>query len=227
MKYIHQSEKYKAVVSVETFFELLAWYLETPDCSLLRALVCATDCEKEYLDTSSNLVLDDPCMSPPDNSPESESDNESVTSEPIGVDPSTVCITVRICVAEMRWGMLRCAHSWLFGVLDPAFDYDFTGKKDDGTVFYRGGTCYYRPYGWKRYALKVLDRYDDNKWLGRSGHRTGSSDGEWPVSYHGTGVTVSGSIALEGYSLSKGKRFRYIWQGNLFHSIHRCCCNVC
>ena len=34
-------------------------------------------------------------------------------------------------------------------LLDPAFDYDFTGKKDDGTVFYRGGKRYYRPYGWK------------------------------------------------------------------------------
>ena len=54
-----------------------------------------------------------------------------------------------------------------------------------------------------------MDRYRDNKWLGRSGHRTGSSDGEWPVSYHGTGVNVSGSIAQEGYDLSKGKRFRY------------------
>jgi hypothetical protein len=94
-------------------------------------------------------------------------------------------------------------------LLDPAFDYDFTGKKDDGTVFYRGDKRYYRPYGWKRCALKVLDRYRDNKWLGRSGHRTGSSDGEWPVSYHGTGVNVSGSIAQEGYDLSKGKRFRY------------------
>ena len=94
-------------------------------------------------------------------------------------------------------------------LLDPAFDYDFTGKKDDGTVFYRGGTRYYRPYGWKRYALKVLSRYDDDKWLGKPGHRTGSSGGEWPVSYHGTGVNVSGSIAQEGYDLSKGKRFRY------------------
>ena len=60
-----------------------------------------------------------------------------------------------------------------------------------------------------RCALKVLDQYCDNKWLGRSGHRTGSSEGEWPVSYHGTGVNVSGSIAQEGYDLSKGKRFRY------------------
>ena len=94
-------------------------------------------------------------------------------------------------------------------LLDPAFDYDFTGKRDDGTVFYRGGERYYRPYGWKRCALKVLNRYSNNKWLGDAGHRVGSCDGEWPVSYHGTGVNVSGSIAQEGYNLSKGKRFLY------------------
>ena len=29
------------------------------------------------------------------------------------------------------------------------------------------------------------------------------------MSYHGTGVNVSGSIAQEEYDLSKGKRFRY------------------
>ena len=28
-------------------------------------------------------------------------------------------------------------------LLDSAFDYDFTGKKDDGTVLYRGGKRYY------------------------------------------------------------------------------------
>ena len=94
-------------------------------------------------------------------------------------------------------------------LLDPSFDYDFTRKVDDGTVFYRGGKRYFRPYGWKRCALKVLDRYGDNDWLGRPGHRTGSCEGEWPVSYHGTGVNVSGSIAQEGYNLSKGKRFKY------------------
>ena len=94
-------------------------------------------------------------------------------------------------------------------LLDPAFDYDFTRKKDDGMVFYRGGKRYHRPYGWERFALQVLDRYSDNKWLGRSGQRTRSTEGEWPVSYHGTGIGVGGSIAQEGYDLSKGKRFRY------------------
>ena len=70
-------------------------------------------------------------------------------------------------------------------LLDSAYDYDFTRQRDNGSAYYRGGKRYYRPYGWERFALKILDRYSDNKWIGKSGHRTGSSDGEWPVSYHG------------------------------------------
>ena len=70
-------------------------------------------------------------------------------------------------------------------LLDPAYDYDFTGWRHDGTKFYRGGYEYHRPYGWKRYALKVLDRFGDNKWLGKPGYRVGSSEDEWPVSYMG------------------------------------------
>ena len=71
------------------------------------------------------------------------------------------------------------------------------------------GHCYYRPYSWKRYALKVLGRYEDNKWLGENGMRTKQCEEEWPVSqsYHGTDIGVTGNIAQEGYDLQRGKRF--------------------
>ena len=94
-------------------------------------------------------------------------------------------------------------------LLDPRYDYDFTRMRDDGTKYYRGGYEYHRPYGWKRYAIKVRGRFDDDRWLGARGLRADSSDGEWPVSYHGTAVNVSGNIAQEGYDLSKGKIFLY------------------
>ncbi|XP_026005617.1 uncharacterized protein LOC113010653 [Astatotilapia calliptera] len=68
---------------------------------------------------------------------------------------------------------------------DPRFHYDFTGMKDTDT-FYRGDEEYWRPYGWQRFAIKVLDKYDGNEWLGTAGYRTRSVSGEWPVSYHGT-----------------------------------------
>ncbi|XP_020901774.1 uncharacterized protein LOC110240313, partial [Exaiptasia diaphana] len=52
---------------------------------------------------------------------------------------------------------------------DPPYNYDFTNVKDDGKEYKRGGKVYHRPYGWKRFAVKVLndDRYGgDNTWLG-------------------------------------------------------------
>ena len=94
-------------------------------------------------------------------------------------------------------------------LLDPHFDYDFTRKVNDGTKYFRGGYEYQRPYGWKRYALKVVGKYENDKWLGDPGQRLLSSDGEWPVSYHGTGEHAGRNIAQEGYRLSKGKRFKF------------------
>ena len=43
---IIQSDRYGAVDSVETLFELLAPYLKKPDCSLLSALVSVTNCDE-------------------------------------------------------------------------------------------------------------------------------------------------------------------------------------
>ncbi|KAF0544996.1 ubiquitin-domain-containing protein [Gigaspora margarita] len=88
--------------------------------------------------------------------------------------------------------------------LDSRFDYDFTKKKDIGKIFIRGSIQYKRPYGWKRFALKVAGKYDngDDKWLGKGKN-------SWPVSYHGTAKHNARSIAEDGYDLSKGKRFAY------------------
>ena len=93
--------------------------------------------------------------------------------------------------------------------LDPRYDFDFRDLKDDGTVFYRGEKRYRRPYGWKRFALRVRGHYEDDVWLGKPGHRTKSSPGEWPVSYHGTSPIDGSSIVKDGHDLSKGKRFSH------------------
>ena len=85
-------------------------------------------------------------------------------------------------------------------LLDPPFDYDFSKRSNDGKVYKRGkGFVYKRPYGWRRYALKVRGRYGDNTWLGRPGSRTEGSEDEWPVSYHGTARDNARSIAEDGY----------------------------
>ncbi|CAK6977921.1 uncharacterized protein LOC128358581 [Scomber scombrus] len=80
---------------------------------------------------------------------------------------------------------------------DPKFDYDFRSLKDNET-FYRGGEVYERPYGWFRFALKVLNKYDGNAWLGTRFRSTQSVSGEWPVSYHGTSRKGAEGI-IEGY----------------------------
>ena len=87
------------------------------------------------------------------------------------------------------------------GDLDPHYDHDFTDEKDNGQTYVRGKypdtagsdwagkpIPYYRPYGWKRYALKVHGRqeYGGNDWIGADGIRTETDGKEWPVSYHGT-----------------------------------------
>ena len=91
------------------------------------------------------------------------------------------------------------------GGFDPQFDYDFTDVKDD-RVFKRGCYTYKRPCGWKRIALKVKGKYEDDVWLGAPGARTRSSPGEWPVSYHGTGKFGITGIAKDGYDSKKLER---------------------
>lgn len=91
---------------------------------------------------------------------------------------------------------------------EPRLDYDFTHMNDGSTEYYRGSERYYRPCGWRRYALKVSGKFPGgDAWLGRAGSRTESSPGEWPVSYHGTAKSNADSIARGGFDLSKGRRF--------------------
>merc|ERR1719186_1254814 len=76
---------------------------------------------------------------------------------------------------------------------DPGYDYDFTNLTAmRGEKYERGGAPYFRPYGWKRYAIKVKGKYEDDDWLGTLGSvkcnnkRTQGDTGEWCVAYHGT-----------------------------------------
>jgi ubiquitin len=71
--------------------------------------------------------------------------------------------------------------------LSPSFDYDFTQIDDKGLTFMRGDFEYKRPCGWKRIALNVLNKYEDNIWLGANDHRqslTNSVQNEWPGIYY-------------------------------------------
>jgi ubiquitin len=88
--------------------------------------------------------------------------------------------------------------------LDPRYNYDFTNITDENTKFTRGGIKYVRPCGWKRFAIKVSDKFENLIWLSDT-----NKPGEWPVSYHGTGSNQAKTIAMDGYDLTKGKRFLF------------------
>ncbi|XP_028287426.1 uncharacterized protein LOC114452352 [Parambassis ranga] len=87
---------------------------------------------------------------------------------------------------------------------DPCYDYDFRHKTDVVT-YYRGGEEYTRPTGWYRFAIKVLDKYEDNTWLGNQHRTTESVPGEWPVSYHGTSDTGARGIIKTNYKAGPGQ----------------------
>ena len=85
--------------------------------------------------------------------------------------------------------------------LAPQYDYDLTDEKDDGKQHMRGGFEYKRPYGWMRYAIRVLGKYGNDVWLGPDGIRTSQASGEWPVSYFGTDMSGAEKIVKEGYKV--------------------------
>ena len=58
------------------------------------------------------------------------------------------------------------------------------GNRNDGWGIgeKRGNRDYKPPLGWNGIGLRVLDKYEDNKWIGMS-----NSPSEWCVAYHGVG----------------------------------------
>jgi ubiquitin len=88
-------------------------------------------------------------------------------------------------------------------LLDSKYDYDFTMINDNGKVYTRGGETYNRPCGWKRIALKVLGKYENDDWLGLNDDKS-----VWPVAYHGTNLDGLKGICLNGFDLSRLERFK-------------------
>ena len=61
----------------------------------------------------------------------------------------------------------------------------------------RGGHLYMRPCGWKRYALRVKGRYQNDQWLDMN-----DAEGEWVNAYHGTQKEAISGIMAEGFKVS-------------------------
>ena len=56
----------------------------------------------------------------------------------------------------------------------------------------RGGLPYDPPLGWSGYGLNVLNKYENNDWLGNS-----DEDGEWCVAYYNTNIIKFGQAILK------------------------------
>uniref|UniRef100_A0A096MCF3 PARP catalytic domain-containing protein n=1 Tax=Poecilia formosa TaxID=48698 RepID=A0A096MCF3_POEFO len=88
---------------------------------------------------------------------------------------------------------------------DPDYDFDFTNLSDSADCM-RGNETYERPKGWYRMALKVKGKYPEgDAWLGTNGWRSNSVPGEWPVSYHGTGLEGERGIISSHYKAGDGQ----------------------
>jgi hypothetical protein len=89
------------------------------------------------------------------------------------------------------------------GQLDPR------GNRCDGWAIgeKRGNKEYIPPIGWKGIGLKVIDKYENNKWIGMS-----NDPDEWCVAYHGVGVSQDSNAVKKITGLiykgnfKKGKR---------------------
>ncbi|UJR20470.1 hypothetical protein I4U23_023599 [Adineta vaga] len=111
--------------------------------------------------------------------------------------------------SEISVVRLRAMNANDILVMDPntwdrPYDYDFTNIDDTGKRFTRGSIVYRRPCGWKRFAIKVAGKFENEAWLGSN-----NSPNEWPVSYHGTRHDAVVSIARTGYDLTKHTRFLF------------------
>lgn len=88
--------------------------------------------------------------------------------------------------------------------LDPTHNYDFTNINDGDQIHMRCGRRYYRPCGFKRFALNVSNKYENLLWIGCN-----NGTGEWPVSYHGTGNHENKTLAENGCVFTPGRAISF------------------
>ena len=90
---------------------------------------------------------------------------------------------------------------------DSNFDYEYNKGEESG--FMRGGRPFNRPDGWRKIALKIKGKYENDVWFGpgKREDEKQSLDGEWPISYHGPkNHNTIASIINNGYDISKNTR---------------------
>ncbi|CAF2041130.1 unnamed protein product [Rotaria magnacalcarata] len=88
---------------------------------------------------------------------------------------------------------------------EPSHDRDYRNCPVSDSVQQRGNRPYYRPIDWYRHALRVIDKYSDDKpWLGMN-----NGPGEWPVAYHGTKKEFVSPIIKGGLKAAGADFYKY------------------
>ena len=112
-----------------------------------------------------------------------------------GLQPNYSTITLSLRYNRGRGGPLSLSiHENEF---EPEFNFAYPLYPPYYGLSYQRGFCeFLRPYGWMKYAIRVVGKYESDDWLGVSANpnRTFCVQGEWPVSYHGTAGMCVGPI---------------------------------
>ena len=82
---------------------------------------------------------------------------------------------------------------------------------------YRGGRKYNPPLGWIGIGLNVLNKYENDEWIGCN-----NSPGEWCVAYHGVGRFLESSDNVKDVT---GKIIKGTFKAGQ-HQVHRNCENI-
>eukprot|EP00927_Polykrikos_kofoidii_P078437 TRINITY_DN75257_c0_g1_i1.p1 TRINITY_DN75257_c0_g1~~TRINITY_DN75257_c0_g1_i1.p1 ORF type:complete len:504 (+),score=65.30 TRINITY_DN75257_c0_g1_i1:99-1610(+) len=88
-------------------------------------------------------------------------------------------------------------------LFDFRFNEDFRNVEEaDARISRRGGVLYREPFGWKRFAIKCKDKFDDgdDTWMGLNG-----DEGEWAVAYHGAPMHVVPLVVRDGFVSGAGQ----------------------
>lgn len=121
---IVQSTEYENTTSVQSFFQLLAPYIKSPDCFLLKGLVSAAKCKEamdrldKYLDVSMNRRLAKGLSTVTADFSQNEAATPEAllpSSKPVA-NHEPVRVTTAVAINDINWGMLQRIQSLICGI---------------------------------------------------------------------------------------------------------------
>ncbi|CAF3627380.1 unnamed protein product [Rotaria socialis] len=105
---------------------------------------------------------------------------------------------------SIQWEQIPSVLQLQPSAFDPKHDRDYRNGPVHDSEQRRGNRPYYRPIGWYRHALSVIDKYPgDEHWLGMN-----NGAAEWSVAYHGTKKGAVSPIIKDGLKEARVDAYR-------------------